>query len=89
MVSDNLFLLVIVSDENSVNRTNYNTEQGDSFTTVSNNSQLSDDLNTNLTDNGPYQINTCHAMASDSEIVKERWPQLYTGLKNINSENVP
>ncbi len=47
------------------------------------------EANTNLTDNGPYQINTCHAMASDSEIVKERWPQLYTGLKNINSENVP
>ncbi|MBK19210.1 MAG: hypothetical protein CMM52_10300 [Rhodospirillaceae bacterium] len=27
----------------------------------------------------PYQVNTCHAMASDSEVVKKRWPHLYTG----------
>ena len=27
----------------------------------------------------PHQINTCFALSSDGPIVKERWPDLYTG----------
>ena len=27
----------------------------------------------------PARINSCHAMASDSPVVKKRWPQFYTG----------
>ena len=34
---------------------------------------------TEKTDNMPYQVNTCHAMASHGEVVKKRWPHLYTG----------
>ena len=34
---------------------------------------------TDETDDMPYQINTCHAMASHGEVVKKRWPHLYTG----------
>jgi hypothetical protein len=30
-------------------------------------------------DDAPYQIDTCHTMASDGPVVKERWPHLYTG----------
>ncbi|MFT5440778.1 MAG: hypothetical protein ACI9MJ_002652 [Alphaproteobacteria bacterium] len=30
-------------------------------------------------DDSPYQINTCHTMASDGPVAKERWPHLYTG----------
>ncbi|MEK9683011.1 MAG: DUF2889 domain-containing protein [Rhodospirillaceae bacterium] len=30
-------------------------------------------------DYSPYQINTCHALSSSGEIVKSRWPDLYTG----------
>ena len=30
-------------------------------------------------DDDPYQVNGCHALASDSEIVRNRWPELYTG----------
>ena len=30
-------------------------------------------------DDKPYQINTCHALASNGEIVRARWPGLYTG----------
>ena len=31
------------------------------------------------TDDSPYQINTCHMLASNGAIVRERWPQHYTG----------
>jgi len=31
------------------------------------------------TDDMPYQVNTCHAMSSYGEVVKKRWPHLYTG----------
>lgn len=31
------------------------------------------------TDDSPYQVNTCHMLASDGPIVRERWPQYYTG----------
>ena len=27
----------------------------------------------------PYQINSCHVYSEDSEAVRERWPQYYTG----------
>jgi hypothetical protein len=27
----------------------------------------------------PFQLDGCHALASDSPIVKERWPEFYTG----------
>ena len=30
-------------------------------------------------DSAPYQVNTCHTMASDGPVVKDRWPHLYTG----------
>lgn len=30
-------------------------------------------------DDKPYQVNTCHALASDGDIVRDRWPDLYTG----------
>ncbi len=30
-------------------------------------------------DDRPYQINTCHALASDGDIVRDRWPEHYTG----------
>lgn len=29
----------------------------------------------------PARIDTCHAFASDGELVKERWPEFYTGPK--------
>jgi len=31
------------------------------------------------TDDSPYQINTCHMLAADGPLVRERWPQHYTG----------
>lgn len=31
------------------------------------------------TDDSPSQINSCHALASDSYVVQERWPDHYTG----------
>ncbi len=30
-------------------------------------------------DEDPYQVGGCHALASDGEIVRTRWPELYTG----------
>ena len=30
-------------------------------------------------DDKPYQINTCHALSSNGDIVRDRWPELYTG----------
>lgn len=30
-------------------------------------------------DDRPYQVNSCHALASDGELVRYRWPELYTG----------
>ena len=27
----------------------------------------------------PRFLGTCHALASDSPVVKERWPEFYTG----------
>ena len=30
-------------------------------------------------DDKPYQVNTCHALASNGPIVRDRWPDLYTG----------
>lgn len=30
-------------------------------------------------DDKPYQVNSCHALAGDSPIVRDRWPELYTG----------
>ena len=30
----------------------------------------------------PFQIDKCHAWASDGEIVREEWPDFYTGGKN-------
>jgi hypothetical protein len=30
-------------------------------------------------DDKPYQVNTCHALASNGDIVRDRWPELYTG----------
>ena len=27
----------------------------------------------------PQVLNTCHALASDSLVVRKRWPQAYTG----------
>ena len=30
-------------------------------------------------DDKPYQVNSCHALASDRPIVRDRWPELYTG----------
>ena len=30
-------------------------------------------------DDKPYQVNTCHALSSKGEIVRDRWPELYTG----------
>jgi len=29
----------------------------------------------------PYQLNACHVYKDDSEAVRERWPQFYTGKK--------
>jgi hypothetical protein len=29
----------------------------------------------------PYQLNACHVYKDDSEAVRERWPQFYTGPK--------
>jgi hypothetical protein len=29
----------------------------------------------------PYQINSCHVYKDDSEAVRERWPQFYTGSR--------
>lgn len=29
----------------------------------------------------PYQLNACHVYKDDSEAVRERWPQFYTGAK--------
>ena len=34
-----------------------------------------------ITRTKPLRIDTCHAMASDSEVVKARWPEFYTGKK--------
>ena len=31
------------------------------------------------TDDSPYQINSCHMLASDGPLVRERWPDRYTG----------
>ena len=31
------------------------------------------------TNDMPYQVDTCYAMASDGAVVKKRWPHLYTG----------
>lgn len=31
------------------------------------------------TDDNPSQIDTCHALASDGEVVRKRWPASYTG----------
>jgi hypothetical protein len=30
----------------------------------------------------PARIDTCHALASDGEVVKKRWPDFYTGPKS-------
>jgi hypothetical protein len=30
----------------------------------------------------PARIDTCHALASDGEAVKKRWPEFYTGPKS-------
>ena len=30
-------------------------------------------------DDKPHQVNTCHALASNGNIVRDRWPELYTG----------
>lgn len=30
-------------------------------------------------DDSPFQIDTCHALASDGEVVRKRWPDFYTG----------
>ncbi|MEX2455129.1 MAG: DUF2889 domain-containing protein [Rhodospirillaceae bacterium] len=30
-------------------------------------------------DDKPYQVNSCHVLASDGELVRRRWPELYTG----------
>jgi hypothetical protein len=27
----------------------------------------------------PYQLNSCHVYKDDSDAVRERWPQFYTG----------
>lgn len=32
----------------------------------------------------PYQLNACHVYQDDSEAVRERWPQFYTGGNRIN-----
>jgi hypothetical protein len=32
-------------------------------------------------DDKPYQVNSCHALASNGEIVRDRWPELFTGNK--------
>ena len=53
------------------------------FKTVKKEASTNKEANLKVADYAPYQINTCHAMASDSEIVKERWPLLYTEQKKI------
>ena len=38
----------------------------------------------------PPVLNTCHALASDSPVVKNRWPQAYTGPgRETNDHNRP
>ncbi|HMQ12385.1 MAG TPA: DUF2889 domain-containing protein, partial [Candidatus Competibacter phosphatis] len=38
----------------------------------------------------PPVLNTCHALASDSLVVKNRWPQAYTGPgRETNDHNRP
>ena len=49
----------------------FKTVKRESAQQVKSPSEKSDDM--------PYQINNCHAMASDGDLVKERWPDLYTG----------
>lgn len=31
----------------------------------------------------PYQLNSCHIYKDDSQWVRERWPQFYTGQKSL------
>lgn len=49
------------------------------FKTVKREAGKADIAPADKTDDQPYQINTCHAMASDGKIVRDRWPHLYTG----------
>lgn len=37
-------------------------------------------------DDKPYQVNSCHALASDGAIVRDRWPELYTGNRDTDAE---
>lgn len=34
----------------------------------------------------PYQINSCHVYKDDSDEVRERWPQFYTGARASSSQ---
>ncbi|MPY71920.1 MAG: DUF2889 domain-containing protein [Alphaproteobacteria bacterium] len=36
---------------------------------------------TPVDDRQPYHVNSCHALASDGPIVRDRWPQFYTGTE--------
>jgi len=49
------------------------------FKTVRKATNKSTAVGTAGTDDSPSQINTCHALASDSHVVRERWPDRYTG----------
>ena len=49
------------------------------FKTVQREAGIKSTLDTKQVDYSPYQINTCHALSSSGPIVKERWPDLYTG----------
>ena len=33
----------------------------------------------------PYQLNACHVYKDDSEAVRERWPQFYTGPDRVKA----
>ena len=38
----------------------------------------------------PSVLNTCHALASDSSVVKKRWPRAYTGSdRDLDSKTQP
>ena len=49
------------------------------FKTVKRESGQDDVPPSEKADDKPYQVNSCHALASDGEIVQNRWPELYTG----------
>lgn len=49
------------------------------YKTVRRSKNTSTDIASAGADDSSSQIDTCHAFASDGEVVRERWPDLYTG----------